>query len=98
MEGRGYNYIVFLGEAGVTLMGHVLRIELVVEAAVVQELLVSALFDHAAFVDGAYLVRVLDRAEPMSDDNACSALLSSVQSVLDHLFRLTVQGRSRFVQ
>ena len=67
-------------------MSHILGIELVVETAVVQELLMRALFHHAAFVYGAYLVRVLNGAQTMGYDDACSTLLSCVQSILYYLF------------
>ena len=41
---------------------------------------------------------VLDRAEPVGDDDAGAAFLRLVQSVLHHLLRLRVQRRGGLVQ
>lgn len=56
------------------------------------------LLHHPALIDDVDHVRLLDGAQPVGDGDGGAALRGRVQGRLDHLFRLRVQRRRRFVE
>lgn len=50
-----------------------------------QQLAVSSLFHYFAILDDCYDVRILDRGQPMSNDDAGPTLSSFIQGLLDNL-------------
>ena len=58
----------------------------------------GARFLHPSSVDHGYQVRVVDGGQPVSNDDTGAALPGFVQSLLDHLLTLSVQGRGGFIK
>ena len=73
-------------------------VELVVESSGSHQLCVGARFLHPSSVDHGYQVRVVDGGQPVSDDDTGAPLPGFVQSFLDHLLTLSVQGRGGLVK
>jgi len=61
------------------------QVQLVVDSVASNELRVSSLFCHLAFVYDDDFVGVLNGREPMSYNEACTTNLCLVQSFLHHL-------------
>lgn len=54
--------------------------------------------DHLPFLDYIYHIRLLYRTQAMSDRDCRPSLCSDIQRVLDHLLRLAVECRGRFIE
>ena len=77
---------------------HLESVELVVDALLLHQFLVSALLHSLAFTHHHDAVRVIDGGEAVSDHDAGPALPGLVQGLLHHLLALCVQGRGGLVQ
>ena len=77
---------------------HLELVELVVESLCCHELGVSTRLLHRPSIDHGYHVRVVDGGQSVSDDDGGTALPGFVQSLLDHLLTLSVQGRGGLVK
>ena len=73
-------------------------IELVVHSLLGDQLLVVAALDDAAVVEHHDRVRVLDRRQPVSDDEHRPSLHQCVHALLDEILGASVDGRRRLVE
>lgn len=78
-------------------IGPILAIEFGIEAVQGDQLVVVTRFGDNAILKNEDEVSIPDRRQTMSDDDTCSTLLSSVQSFLNNLLGLGVQGRRDFI-
>ena len=58
----------------------------------------STTLHDAAFADKVDCVTLLDRAQPVCDGDGRSALGSSVESILDYTFTVTVESGSGLIE
>ena len=73
-------------------------VELAVDAAACEQLVVCALLGDDAVLDDEYAVGLEDGREPVRDHNVGAALHDGLQRILDRIFRDRVEGRRGLVQ
>ena len=73
-------------------------IQMVIKAALVEQLLMGAFFDDFAVVDDEHLVSVADGAEAVGDDEAGAALHQAQQGFLDARFGAGIDAAGGFVK
>lgn len=73
-------------------------VELRVDSSLGYELHVVTLLHYLSVLDDADHIRILDGGQAMGNDNASASRAGGVESLLDQLFALQVQGRGGLVQ
>ena len=77
---------------------HLVAIQLIVDAPHLHELSVSAHLYSTTTTDHNNTVGTVDGGEAVGNDNGCATFPGLVQSLLDYLLTLGVQGRGGFVK
>ena len=90
--------VVVLHGRHVFRMDHLIAVQCVVDATFSQQCFVRPFLCYFSRLDDDYDVSIVDGGESVGDDDASPALPGLVQSLLNYLLTLCVQGRGGFVQ